>query len=155
MSKKNERDRQLREANETGRKISKKLALTRSGAITLDEDLIEAFCKYLRLGRPKSTICDLLSLPQHLIVEWLDKSTLYDKTGDKKYAVYRLFEMETRRAASEYLCIVKDKQEQYPAGEWQKFAWILERRDPKNWSRDASTEDVSAGTSQAGNDQFL
>lgn len=123
--------------------------------ITLDDEIIDVFCRLAAKGRPVSTICDYLAIPQVVMSEWNARARIYEREGEpKQHAIcYKLIKSAMRAQAS-FLGQTFDDHKFYPAGEWQKFSWILERRDRKNWGKD-TLEDGFDSTSQQNNDKFL
>lgn len=147
LSTKEKRKAALEESSKT---IFKKLSKLPLDTIVLDTEIIGVFAQLCELGRPLSVICDYLGIPQALVAKWKNDALLYERGGLKTHAIYNEFLKETRRGASAYLMTVQDKQGNYPAGEWQKFAWVLERRDPKNWNRQGGDDSVQGGVEDNG-----
>lgn len=99
----------------------------------LNREVIDIFVEMCHDGRPISWICDLVGIAQNTVSTWLNKGEAFI-TNDykpKEHKIYFDFMVATRKACKIYLMGVQDAQGTYPAGEWQKFAWILERLEPK------------------------
>lgn len=122
--------------------------------IKLDEEVIDVFSRLAAKGNPLSTICDYLAIPQQVLAEWNQKARVYEREGTpKEHAICYRFMKSVMRAHAAYLSTTMSNQELYPAGEYQKYQWILERRDPKNWGK-VTQEDAFEGTA-TNNDKFL
>lgn len=86
--------------------------------------------KYLKAGNYAITVISLLSISEKSWYRWLERGER-EKTG-----VYRDFYEAVKRgesvaeggAVSEILRAGKE-------GNWQAFAWFLERKFPKRWGR--------------------
>lgn len=136
------------------RLVYKRLAPLTIGDITLDDEIIDVFARLAAKGRPIATICDYLAIPQQVVADWSSKANMYDLNGEPKtYAICSRFIKAVRRGHSEYFMHTHDNAESYPAGEWQKYFCILERRDAKNWGKNAAEENIEA--SNTNNSKFL
>lgn len=96
----------------------------------LTPQLIADAEKYLKAGNYAITVISLLSISEKSWYRWLERGER-EKTG-----VYRDFYEAVKRgesvaeggAVSEILRAGKE-------GNWQAFAWFLERKFPKRWGR--------------------
>jgi hypothetical protein len=108
-----------------------------NGRAKLDARLEAVFLQMARRGRPVPWICDMLGVPQRRFFKWVGWAEEYfdDPDHNKDLRRFWVFLVKLRRAVKEYLAEVLDQHRKGYGGEWVKFAWLLERLEPKIFGR--------------------
>lgn len=118
-------------------------------------ELTEEFCHYVKRMLPPDRVCGLLGITPVSYYSWMKQGREYAEAveeGNKPIAshkIFYMFMMHINRAKAQYMMrilnrsFVSDKAQQ----QWQRDAWLLERRDRVNWARHermdvAEVEDV-------------
>lgn len=115
-------------------KGSEREPLTRT---ILKTKLIGAFCKLTLEGMPPDAICDFLCIAPSTFWNWVRRGETFlvgDGQPPEDY-IYGLFLVKFKRATAKYRRKIGNYMELAPAGVWQKYMTILERRDRKNFGK--------------------
>lgn len=128
------------------------------GKIVLDRKLMMIIVNMAREGKPIPWVCDMLAIPQPWLHRWIAYAKQFweDPENNKDKEIFYEFGCRLRRAVKEYLDEVKQRMSHGTNGEWVKFAWVLERLDPKIFARkDPNAQGPQDDGSGADNARFL
>ncbi len=100
----------------------------------LNQKLIELICEAVEQGCTITAAAAAAGVYKNTLTVWSDKGARDVEAGehDTLYAQFHTRYMHSRELA---LAVLTKRVFEASVDEWRAAAWMLERRDPDNWSR--------------------
>lgn len=114
----------------------------KAGVSKCTEKIVRKFCELIEEGIPAGTVCNFLGISNTAFHNWMRRGESYNDAGEEggcpaEHEIYGVFVRAYKKAASRYL--IKRHRILHNTNDknWYREVVILERRDKKNWSKDA------------------
>jgi len=105
----------------------------------LNQEVIDDFCSYIMKGLPTDGVCDLLGISTGSFWQWMKKGERYLRGNlqPEEHFIHGRFVQEFRRASAGYRLKIIERLDRGGNMMWARDMTILERRDRRNFSRNA------------------
>jgi len=98
----------------------------------LQPEIVKALLNYVRIGQPIVRACDLVGIDRSTLSIWLKRGANPKTEKDKEFTdFFNSYKKAIAEGEIELLAKIRKGEDK----NWQRLAWLLERRHPQEWGR--------------------